>query len=128
VNGSSNGGWNVSYVTYVQSAASNPAQCGPGGVACPFTLVVESFFAGGVWHSSHGCVCAGVFWAAWAVTASTLGCEAPFVHPARSPVMLCVSGRVCLCVYCTGWGPVRRSAPRWPPSSWRTGWPAGPSA
>ena len=43
------GGWNVSYVTYVKRG--DPA-CGSTRL-CPFTLVVESFFAGGVWHSSH---------------------------------------------------------------------------
>ena len=44
------GGFNVSYVSYVKR--DDPA-CA-ASKQCPFTLVVESFFAGGVWHSSHG--------------------------------------------------------------------------
>ncbi len=43
------GGWNVSYVSYVKR---DDAACAASR-RCPFTLVVESFFAGGVWHSSH---------------------------------------------------------------------------
>ena len=43
------GGWNVSYVSYVKR---DDAACA-ASQQCPFTLVVESFFAGGVWHSSH---------------------------------------------------------------------------
>ena len=43
------GGWNVSYVSYVKR---DDAACA-ASQRCPFTLVVESFFAGGVWHSTH---------------------------------------------------------------------------
>jgi len=43
------GGWNVSYVSYVNAGVR---ACSLSR-RCPFTLVVESFFAGGVWHSSH---------------------------------------------------------------------------
>jgi len=42
------GGFNVSYVSYV---TRDDAAC--ADQRCPFTLVVESFFAGGVWHSTH---------------------------------------------------------------------------
>lgn len=45
------GGWNISYVSYVKK--EDPACLAPTFM-CPFTLVVESFFEGGVWHSSHG--------------------------------------------------------------------------
>jgi hypothetical protein len=44
------GGWNISYVSYVKK--DDPA-CQAPTLMCPFTLVVESFFEGGVWHSSH---------------------------------------------------------------------------
>lgn len=44
------GGWNISYVSYVKK---DDAACLSPTLMCPFTLVVESFFQGGVWHSSH---------------------------------------------------------------------------
>lgn len=60
------GGFNTSYVTYVSSVCPDPR-------ACPFTLVVESFLAGGVWHSSHH---------------TAQPCPAPAQDPAQATFML----------------------------------------